>query len=100
MRRWFVNRRLSLGASGLAVAGMLLAACGNGPASTTVKEGGTMTYSLDADAQTLNPFESSDVPSGRAWQFMFPNLYQLDKNLQGTPDLAARMPQTSPARRA
>ena len=95
MRRWFVNRRLSLGASGLAVAGMLLAACGNGPASTTVKEGGTMTYSLDADAQTLNPFESSDVPSGRAWQFMFPNLYQFDKNLQVTPDLAEGMPQIS-----
>src|SRR5438309_2185547 len=95
MRRWFVNRRLSLGASGLAVAGMLLAACGNGPASTTVKEGGTMTYSLDADAQTLNPFESSDVPSGRAWQFMFPNLYQFDKNLQVTHDLAERMPQIS-----
>ncbi len=95
MRRWFVNRRLSLGASGLAVAGLVLAACGTGGTSTTVKEGGTMTYALDADAQTMNPFEVSDVPSQRAYQFIFPNLYQFDKNLAVTPDLADGMPQIS-----
>ena len=80
----------------LAVLGLIaLAACGGGESGTTVKEGGTLTYALDADAQTLNPFEVGDVSSSRAIQFMFPNLYQADKNLGIVPDLADGMPTVS-----
>jgi peptide/nickel transport system substrate-binding protein len=80
----------------LAVVGLLaIAACGGGGTSSNIKEGGTLLYSLDADAQTLNPFEIGDVPSARAIQFMFPNLYQADKNLAIVPDLAASMPTVS-----
>ncbi len=81
----------------LACVGMFaIAACGGGGGTTsTIKEGGTLLYALDADAQTLNPFEASDVPSVRAYQFMFPSLYQADKNLAIQPDLAASMPTVS-----
>jgi peptide/nickel transport system substrate-binding protein len=80
----------------LAVVGLLaIAACGGGGSTSTIKEGGTLLYSLDSDAQTLNPFEVGDVPSARAVSFMFPNLYQADKNLAVTPDLAASMPTVS-----
>jgi peptide/nickel transport system substrate-binding protein len=78
------------------VALFIAAACGNNnPTTSNIKEGGTLIYSLDADAQTLNPFEVGDVSSSRAIQFMFPNLYQADKNLAIVPDLADGMPVVS-----
>jgi peptide/nickel transport system substrate-binding protein len=78
------------------VALFVVAACGgSSTATSTIKEGGTLTYALDADAQTLNPFEASDVSSVRAMQFMWPNLYQADKNLAIVPDLADGMPTVS-----
>ncbi len=84
-------RAIALASVGL----FIVAACGGGNPTSNVKEGGTMTYSLDADAQTLNPFEVGDVSSARAIQFMFPNLYQADKNLNIVPDLADGMPTVS-----
>jgi len=73
-----------------------IVACGpGGGSSSTIKEGGTLLYALDSDAASLNPFELPDLPSVRAIQFMFPNLYQADKNLSITPDLAAGMPTVS-----
>jgi peptide/nickel transport system substrate-binding protein len=84
-------RAIALACVGLFV----IAACGGGGSSTTIKEGGTLLYSLDADAQTLNPFEVGDVSSARAVQFMFPNLYQADKNLAVVPDLAVGPPTVS-----
>jgi peptide/nickel transport system substrate-binding protein len=72
-----------------------LAACGNSTSTSGPVNGGTLVYALDADAQTLNPFEAGDVPSVRAFQFMFPNLYQADKNLNITPDLADGLPTIS-----
>jgi peptide/nickel transport system substrate-binding protein len=84
-------RAIALASVGL----FIVAACGGGNPTSNVKEGGTLTYSLDADAQTLNPFEVGDVSSARAIQFMFPNLYQADKNLNIVPDLADGMPTVS-----
>ena len=78
----------------VSVALFAIAACGGGTGGTT-KEGGTLLYALDADAASLNPFELPDLPSVRAIQFMFPNLYQADKNLAIVPDLAAGMPTVS-----
>jgi peptide/nickel transport system substrate-binding protein len=73
----------------------VIAACGGGTGSSSIKEGGTLVYAIDADAQTLNPFVVGDAPSQRAIQFMFPNLYQADKNLAITPDLATGPPTVS-----
>ena len=70
-------RALALACVGLFV----VAACGPGETTSTVKEGGTLVYAIDADAQTLNPFEASDLPSTRALMPMLNSLYQLDKNL-------------------
>lgn len=84
-------RAIALASVGLFV----VAACGGGGTTSNIKEGGTLTYALDADAQTLNPFEVGDVSSSRAIQFMFPNLYQADKNLNIVPDLADGMPTVS-----
>src|SRR5712691_1130292 len=88
--RWL---RVSTLVAGIAV---LLSACG-GSSSTgqTITNGGTLIWALDADAQSLNPFVAGDVPSVRAWGFLFPNLYQADKDLNITPDLADGMPSIS-----
>jgi peptide/nickel transport system substrate-binding protein len=73
-----------------------IVACGpGGGGSSNIKEGGTLVYALDADAGSLNPYELPDLPSVRAIQFMFPNLYQADKNLAVVPDLAAAPPTVS-----
>ncbi len=60
----------------IATAGVLLTAGGTGTTSqsSTVKNGGTLVWGLDADAQSLNPFVAGDLPSSRALAFMFPNL--------------------------
>src|ERR1700694_1653809 len=81
----------------IATAGVLVAACGTGTTSqtSTVKNGGTLVWGLDADAQSLNPFVAGDLPSARALAFMFPNLYSADKNLNVVPDRAEGMPQVS-----
>jgi peptide/nickel transport system substrate-binding protein len=84
-------RALALACVGLFV----IAACGGGGSSSSIKEGGTLVYALDADAASLNPFELPDVPSVRATQWMFPNLYQADKNLAIVPDLATGPPTVS-----
>jgi len=76
-------------------AAVVLPACGTSSASSGPVNGGTLVYSLDADAQTLNPFEAGTVPDVRAFQFMFPNLYQADKNLNIVPDLADGLPTIS-----
>lgn len=74
----------------------VLAACGGSSSTSTgAVNGGTLIYALDADAQTLNPFEAATVPDVRAYQFFFPNLYQADKNLNIVPDLAAGPPTVS-----
>jgi peptide/nickel transport system substrate-binding protein len=88
--RWL---RVSTLVAGLAV---LLSACG-GSSSTgqSITNGGTLIWALDADAQSLNPFVAGDVPSVRAYGFIFPNLYQADKDLNITPDLADGMPSIS-----
>ena len=83
-------RAVTLALTGLA----LIAACG-GSSQSNVKEGGTLLVALDADAQTLNPFEVGDVSSARAISPLFPNLYQADKNLNIVPDLADGMPTVS-----
>jgi peptide/nickel transport system substrate-binding protein len=85
-------RALALACVGLFV----IAACGGGGGnSSTIKEGGTLVYALDSDPVTFNPFEASTVPDVRAFQFLFPNLYQADKNLAIVPDLAAGQPTVS-----
>ena len=83
-------RAVALASVGL----FMIAACG-GSSGPSVKEGGTLTYIIDADAQTLNPFEAGDLPSVRSFQFMFPSLYELDKNLGVIPGLADGMPTLS-----
>jgi peptide/nickel transport system substrate-binding protein len=87
----------SVRAIALACVGLfVVAACGGGGGSTsTIKEGGTLVYALDSDPVTFNPFEASTVPDVRAYQFLFPNLYQADKNLAIAPDLAAGPPTVS-----
>src|SRR5262249_12802201 len=80
----------------LAAVGVLaISACGGESSGSSIKEGGTLIYALDADAQTLNPFEVGDVSSARAISPLFPNLYQADKNLNIVPDLADGMPSVS-----
>src|SRR5713101_2000914 len=80
----------------LAATAVLAAACGNpAPSTSTVKNGGTLTWALDADAATLNPFVAGDVPSFRALAPMLINLYQPDQNLNVVPDLASGMPSVS-----
>jgi peptide/nickel transport system substrate-binding protein len=85
-------RAIALASVGLFV----VAACGGGGGnSSTIKEGGTLVYALDSDPVTFNPFEASTVPDVRSYQFLFPNLYQADKNLAVVPDLAAGPPTVS-----
>ena len=81
----------------LAAVAVLAAACGNAGTSTTgtPKNGGTLIWALDADAQSLNPLVAGDVPSFRALSPMLVNLYQPDKNLNVIPDLADGMPTIS-----
>jgi peptide/nickel transport system substrate-binding protein len=88
--RWL---RVSTLVAGIAV---FLSACGGSSTTgTSITNGGTLIWALDADAQSLNPFVAGDVPSVRAYGFLFPNLYQADKNLNVTPDLADGMPSIS-----
>ncbi len=87
--RWL---RVSALVAGFAV---FLSACGTTTTPAESKNGGTLVWALDADAQSLNPFVAGDVPSVRAYGFIFPNLYQADKDLNITPDLADGMPQIS-----
>jgi peptide/nickel transport system substrate-binding protein len=79
------------------VAMLALAACGTQQSTggDTPKNGGTLTWALDADAQSLNPFIAGDVPSVRALSPLFPNLYSADKNLNVIPDFADGMPSIS-----
>jgi peptide/nickel transport system substrate-binding protein len=81
----------------LAVVAVLVSACGTSQNATgdNIKNGGTLIWALDADAQSLNPFVAGDVPSVRAYGFLFPNLYQADKNLNIQPDLADGFPSIS-----
>jgi peptide/nickel transport system substrate-binding protein len=88
--RWL---RVSTLVAGVAV---FLSACGGSSTTgTSITNGGTLIWALDADAQSLNPFVAGDVPSVRAYGFLFPNLYQADQNLNVTPDLAVGMPTIS-----
>src|SRR5438876_984681 len=89
--RWL---RVSTLVAGVAV---LVSACGTSTTGTgeNIKNGGTLIWALDADAQSLNPFVAGDVPSVRAYGFLFPNIYQADKNLNIQPDLADGMPSIS-----
>src|SRR6202158_3948369 len=93
--RWL---RVSMAAAAIAV---LVSACGTTStvSSGTPKNGGTLSWALDADAQTLNPFVAGDVPSVRAYAPLFPNLYSVDKNLNVIPDLADGMPSVSSDRK-
>src|SRR2546425_11403882 len=88
-KRW----RAPMVAATLAI---FVAACGNtAPSSATPKNGGTLIFALDSDADTLNPFVMSTVPDYRALSFIMPNLYSSDKNLNVIPDLADGMPSVS-----
>jgi peptide/nickel transport system substrate-binding protein len=88
--RWL---RVSTLVAGIAV---FLSACGGSSTTgTSITNGGTLIWALDADAQSLNPFVAGDVPSVRAYGFLFPNIYQADKNLNIQPDLADGMPSIS-----
>ncbi len=89
--RWL---RVATLVAGVAV---LVSACGTSSTGTgeNIKNGGTLIWALDADAQSLNPFVAGDVPSVRAYGFLFPNIYQADKNLNIQPDLADGMPSIS-----
>src|SRR5437867_12796774 len=82
----------------LAAAAMLASACGTTPSGTseTPKNGGTLTWALDADAQSLNPFVAGDVPSFRALSPMMVKLSQTHNDLNVVPRLAHRMPQVPP----
>jgi peptide/nickel transport system substrate-binding protein len=92
--RWL---RVSTLVAGIAV---FLSACGGSSTTgTSITNGGTLIWALDADAQSLNPFVAGDVPSVRAYGFLFPNIYQADKNLNITPDLADGMPSISSDRK-
>src|SRR4030081_3686118 len=90
MRVGSIFRALTLAFVGV----LMVAACGSSTTSN-VKEGGTLLVALDADAQTLDPFEVSDVSSARAISGVFPGLYLADKNLNIVPDLADEMPTVS-----
>src|SRR3989442_6200347 len=75
---------------------MLVSACGtSAPATSEVKNGGTLIFALDSDATSLNPFVMSTVREFRALSFMYPNLYAADKNLNVIPDLADGIPSVS-----
>src|ERR1700736_5545172 len=88
--RWL---RVSTLVAGVAV---FLSACGGSSTpSASITNGGTLTWALDADAQSLNPFVAGDVPSVRAIGLLFPSLYAADKNLNVVPDLADGMPSIS-----
>src|ERR1700704_5933700 len=89
--RWL---RVATLVAGIAV---FVSACGTSQSATgdNIKNGGTLTWALDADAQSLNPFVAGDVPSVRVIGFLFPNLYAGDKNLNVVPDLADGMPSIS-----
>src|SRR6267143_1611260 len=82
--RWL---RVTMLTSAIAI---VVAACGtSSPSTSEAKNGGTLTWALDADAQSLNPFVAGDVPSVRAYAPLFPNLYQADMNvnMQNNPNL-------------
>src|SRR2546425_6721389 len=88
-KRW----RAPMVAATLAI---FVAACGNtAPSSSTPKNGGTLIWALDSDADTLNPFVMSTLPDYRVLSFILPNLYSGDKNLTVVPDLADGMPSVS-----
>src|SRR5947208_14307837 len=71
---------------------IFVAACGNtAPSSSTPKNGGTLIWALDSDADTLNPFVMSTLPDYRVLSFILPNLYSVDMNLNVVPDLADDM---------
>src|SRR5438874_11540954 len=83
----------------LAAVAVLVSACGTSSTGTgeNIKNGGTLIWALDADAQSLNPFVAGDVPSARAYGSPFPNLYQAHHNLNTQPDLPDGMPSTPSA---
>ena len=89
--RWL---RVSTLIAGVAV---LVSACGTSSTGTSdqAKNGGTLIWALDSDADTLNPFVASTLPDFTALSFIFPNLYSADKNLNVIPDLADGMPSVS-----
>jgi peptide/nickel transport system substrate-binding protein len=89
--RWL---RVSTLVAGIAV---LVSACGtSNTTSDQPKSGGTLTFRLDADSASLNPFEmGADVSSARAGEWLWPNLYDADKNLNIVPGLADGMPTVS-----
>jgi peptide/nickel transport system substrate-binding protein len=77
---------------------VLVAACGTSQNNTgggQATNGGTFTWALDADASSMNPLVAGDLPSVRALKFLFPNLYNADKNLNIVPGLADGMPNVS-----
>jgi peptide/nickel transport system substrate-binding protein len=79
-----------------AAGAFLISACGSSSTGSTIKEGGTLTWALDADAQGLNPFENAaDVSSARAAAPLYAGLYMADPKLNIIPDLAAGMPTVS-----
>ncbi|MHB8509634.1 MAG: ABC transporter substrate-binding protein [Candidatus Dormibacteria bacterium] len=84
-----------------AAGAVFLTACGSTSTTggNTPKNGGTLVMALDADAQTLNPFEVGDVPSARAVGPIFDGLYAADKNLNIVPAMADGMPKLSADRK-
>ncbi|WP_342663811.1 ABC transporter substrate-binding protein [Alicyclobacillus contaminans] len=75
----------------LSVAGMLVAGCGSNTSSTNnsqntssssqqPKDGGTLTVSTFSDIVTVNPLFIEDDSSGDASQFIYANIYDVDRN--------------------
>ncbi len=90
-------RRFALLAVGLAVIGALTAAvAGAGRTQTAgIKDGGTLTIGLAEEPDVLDPTLARTFVGRIVFLSMCEKLYDLDKNLNIVPQLAAALPQVS-----
>ena len=100
MKRWAWWALLVCGA-------LLLAACGpvgdnsssggsNAPASGNLRNGGTLTVALADDPDVLDPTLARTLVGRTVFTSLCEKLYDVDKDLNVVPQLAASMPETSP----
>ena len=90
-------RRFALLAAALAVVGALTAAvAGAGRTQTAgIKDGGTLTIGLAEEPDALDPTVARTFVGRMVFLSMCEKLYDLDKNLNIVPQLAAALPQVS-----
>jgi peptide/nickel transport system substrate-binding protein len=90
-------RRFALLATGLAVVGALTAAvAGAGRTQTAgLRDGGTLTIGLAEEPDALDPTLARTFVGRMVFLSMCEKLYDLDKNLNIVPQLAAALPQVS-----